>query len=59
MAQLIADFFQVIEMQEIPAENLTELIPYLFSFVVACFLVSCVFRVLGKIMEIFVNFRRW
>ena len=59
MASVVADFFQVIGVDSTPPQNLAELIPYLFHVVIGVALVSGVFRVIGKIADIFTNFRRW
>lgn len=42
-----------------PPQTLAELIPWLVQIVVAVALVSGVFGVIGKLAEIFTNFRRW
>ena len=54
-----SNFFLVNGLNEIPPQTLAELIPWLIKIVVAVALVSGVFRVLGKLTEIFTNFRRW
>ena len=59
MAGVVADFFQIIGVDMIPPQNLAELIPYILQVVVGVALVSGVFRVVGKIADIFINFRRW
>lgn len=59
MAQLVAEFFGIIGVDMVPPENIAELIPYLLQIGVGVFLVSCVFGVIGKITELFVNSRRW
>ena len=59
MASLVAEFFQVIGVDPVPPQNLAELIPYLLQVVIGVALVSGVFRVVGKIADIFTNFRRW
>ncbi len=59
MAAVIAEFFGVIGVDLIPPDNLAELIPYLLTVVIGVVLVSGVFRVIGKLAEIFMNFRRW
>lgn len=59
MAEVVSNFFLVNGLNEIPPQTLAELIPWLIKVVVAVALVSGVFRVLGKLTEIFTNFRRW
>ena len=59
MAEVVSNFFLVNGLNEIPPQTLAELIPWLIKIVVAVALVSGVFRVIGKLTEIFTNFRRW
>ena len=59
MAPVVAEFFQVIGVNPVPPQNLAELIPYLLQVVVGVALVSAVFGVIGRIADIFTNFRRW
>lgn len=59
MALVISDFFQVIGVDMVPPQNMAELIPYLLTVLVGVVLVSGVFRVIGKLAEVFTNFRRW
>ena len=59
MVYVVAEFFQVIGLDEVPPETLAELIPYLLHMVVGVALVSGVFGVIGRIAESFGNFRRW
>lgn len=59
MALIVAEFFGLIGLDMVPPSNLAELIPYLLTFIVGVALVSGVFRVIGKLSEIFVNFFRW
>ena len=59
MAQVVADFFQINGLNHVPPQTLAELIPWCTDVLVGAFLVSGVFRVLGKLTEIFANFRRW
>ena len=56
MAEVVSTFFQINGLNEIPPQTLAEL---LVKIVVAVALVSGVFRVIGKLTEIFTNFRRW
>ena len=59
MAEVVSNFFLINGLNETPPQTLAELIPWLIKIVVAVALVSGVFRVLGKLTEIFTNFRRW
>ena len=59
MALVISEFFQIIGLDMVPPENMAELIPYLLTVLVGVALVSGVFRVIGKLSEVFINFRRW
>ena len=59
MAQVVADFFQLNGLNHVAPQTLAELIPWCADVLVAVVLVSGVFRVLGKLAEIFANFRRW
>ena len=59
MAEIVSEFFGITGIDFIPPDNLAELIPYLLEVVVGVALVSAVFYVVGKIAEIFTNFRGW
>lgn len=59
MAVLVAEFFQIAGLEEVPPQNLAELIPYLLRVVVAVCLVSSVFSVVGRFAEAMSDFRRW
>lgn len=59
MALVIAEFFQVVGLEQTPPSNLAELIPYLITIFLAVFLVSAVFGVIGKLAELLLNYRRW
>lgn len=59
MAEIIAEFFGVIGEDVIPPDNLAELIPYLLTVLIGVALVSTVFRVIGRLAEVIVDFRRW
>jgi len=43
----------------VPPDNLSELIPYLLTVLVGVVLVSGVFRVIGRLAEAVMDFRRW
>lgn len=59
MAEIIAEFFGVIGEDAIPPDNLAELIPYLLTVLIGVALVSTVFRVIGRLAEAIIDFRRW
>lgn len=59
MALVIAEFFQVVGLEQTPPSDLAELIPYLITIFLAVFLVSAVFGVIGKLAELLLNYRRW
>ncbi len=59
MALIVAEFFGLIGLDMTPPQNLAELIPYLLTFVVGVVLVSGVFRVIGKLAELFAGFKGW
>ena len=59
MAEIVAEFFGVIGEDIIPPDNLAELIPYLLTILVGVALVSTVFRVIGRLAEVVMDFRRW
>ena len=59
MAEIVAEFFGVIGEDMIPPDNLAELIPYLLTVLIGVVLVSTVFRVIGRLAEVVMDFRRW
>lgn len=59
MAFIIAEFFQIIGVDISTPSTMAELIPYLLTVFIGICLVSAVFFVLGKLMEILLNFTRW
>ena len=59
MAVVISEFFGIVGLDVVPPTNMAELIPYLLQVFVGVALVAGVFRVLGKLAEVFINFRRW
>ncbi len=59
MAQLVAEFFQIVGVEQIPPETLAELIPWLVTVFVGVALVCAVFGVIGKIAECLLSFLRW
>ncbi|MCI9433599.1 MAG: hypothetical protein HFF70_14610 [Oscillospiraceae bacterium] len=59
MAEVVSEFFTVVWMDMIPPDNLSELIPYLLSVFVSVAMVSGVFRVIGRLAEAIIDFRRF
>lgn len=59
MALIVAEFFNIIGVSATVPTTMAELIPYLLTVVVGVMLVSGVFGVIGKIAELFMNWRRW
>lgn len=59
MAAVVAEFFGIIGVDLLPPDNLAELIPYLLTVLVGVALVSGVFRVIGRLVELLMDFRRW
>ena len=59
MAEIVAEFFSVIGEDAVPPDNLAELIPYLLTVLIGVALVSTVFRVIGRLAEVIIDFRRW
>ena len=59
MAEVVSEFFSVIWVDMIPPDNLSELIPYLLTVFVGVTLVSGVFRVIGRLAEAVMDFRRF
>lgn len=59
MAEIIAEFFSVIGVDMVPPDNLAELIPYLLTVLIGVALVSIVFRVIGRLAEVIMDFKRW
>lgn len=59
MAAVIAEFFSVIGVDQVPPSTMAELIPYLLSVLIGVVLVSGVFRVIAKLADVLFNIRRW
>lgn len=59
MALIVAEFFGIIGVDVVPPSNMAELIPYLLTVAVGLVLVCGVFRVIGKLAELIINYRRW
>ena len=59
MAQVVAEFFGVVGVDAVPPSTMAELIPYLLTIFVGVALVSGVFRVIGLLAGIVLDFTRW
>ena len=59
MAPVVAGFFGIIGVDSCVPQTLGELIPYLLTVFVGVALVSGVFRVIGRFVELLMDFRRW
>lgn len=59
MAMIVAEFFGLVGLDMVPPATLAELIPYLLVFVVGVVLVGGVFRLLGALVGLFADLRRW
>lgn len=59
MALIVSEFFGLIGLDMTPPTTLSELIPYLLVFFVGVVLVSGVFRVIGRLAELFASFKGW
>lgn len=59
MALAISKFLMIVGPGVTIPSNMQELIPYLLNFFVAVVLVVCVFRLIGGIAKIIVNWRRF
>lgn len=59
MAAVVANFFSVMGIDIIPPNTMAELIPYQFTVYVSVALVSGVFRVIGRLAETIMDFRRF
>lgn len=52
MAQVVAEFFNIVGVDMAPPTTMAELIPYLLTVVVAVCLVSAVFRLIGGLVSL-------
>lgn len=59
MAAVIAEFFGIIGVDMVAPATMSELIPWLLSIWIGVILVSGVFRVFGKLVDLFLNWRRF
>ena len=58
MALVIAEFFNIVGVDMTPPQTMAELIPWMFCVYISIVLVCAVFRMLGKIVELLLNWRR-
>ena len=58
MALVIMEFFGIIGVDPVAPETMAELIPWMFQVYIGIVLVCAVFRILGKIVELLLNWRR-
>lgn len=59
MAEIVQEFFLVSGGEIVPPTNIQELIPYLSSIFISVSLVCGVFRVIGKLADIFLDVTRF
>ena len=59
MASVISEFFIINGVDFVPPATLGELIPYLLTVLVAVALVSGVFAIIGKLLNLILDFTRW
>lgn len=59
MAAVVANFFSIMGIDIIPPHTMAELIPYQCTIYVGVALVSGVFRVIGRLAEAIMDFRRF
>lgn len=59
MAVILAEFFQIVGVDPSAPATMAELIPYLLTVFVGVVLVCGVFRVIGRLAGIIMDYRRW
>lgn len=59
MAQIIAEFFGVVGLDQVAPQTLEQLIPYELHVHIGVVLVTTVFRVIGRLAEVIIDSRRW
>lgn len=59
MASIITEFFLINGIDFTAPQTLAELIPYLLTVLVGVALVSASFAVLGKLINLILDFTRW
>lgn len=58
MALVIAEFFGIIGVDMTPPQTMAEFIPWMFFVYIGIVLVCAVFRVIGKLVEMLLNWRK-
>lgn len=59
MAAVIAEFFGLVGVDQAPPATMAELIPWMFTLIIGLCLVSGVFGVIGKLIVLFLDRRRF
>lgn len=59
MDAVVTQFLEINGLSSVPPQTIAELIPYCLTVLVDLTFVAGVFRVIGKIVSIFSDFRRW
>lgn len=59
MESVISEFFLVTGIDAAAPTNMKELIPYMISILIGVCMVSGVFRVFGKLFDLFMNWSRF
>ena len=58
MAEIVSEILLLAGVEDMPPSTLAELIPWLVKVTIGVAAISGVFRVLGKLSEVF-TYRRW
>lgn len=58
MVTVVAEFFGIIGLDQTPPATMAELIPYVLVFFTGIVLVSGMFRIFGKLVELLLDRRR-
>jgi len=59
LALIVSEFFGIIGVDMTAPATMAELIPWLLTVWIGVVLVSGVFRIIGKLSEFFINWRRF
>lgn len=59
MATVVSEFLQVMDINSMPPQTLSELIPYILNVEVGIALVSGAFGVFGRLLSIILDMTRW
>ena len=59
MADLVMEFLRIVGVDVVPPSNMAELIPYLLQIGVGLALVLGVFAVIGMLVKVMGDWRRW